>query len=413
MPKGGPDGFRLAERMCAIRDPGQLREVLLYATGAALDEFPPGLFFDNDLVWHQQQFGLPGHIASATLAVEGNRLYVITLVSDIVQRISRRREYKTRIERLFKGWSLMLWNSILACAAEMGISSVYAASSELVLENTDRSRSPQPALYRYIYDRPPPMFGASREGSWWTMDVSRAVERVVLPEKLKVTARETERTICLCHDVEYGHGHTLVDPPFALEAQAESPARVDRMLAIEEEMSVTATYQVVGCLVPELRDRIEAAGHCLAFHSYDHGATLDQLRRCRRVDYRLKGYRVPRSALTEELTDANLSFHNFEWLANSAAAFQFTHPRMENGVVKIPILFDDFPLYRQQMPFAEWESRALERIGQSSFVALGLHDCYARFWLADYRRFLENVKALGTLRTLDQVAAAVTLGSAT
>jgi hypothetical protein len=398
--------------MCGTREPAQLREILLFATGAALDEFPPELFFDDDLVWHQQQFGLPGHIASASLVLDGNRLYVTTLVSDIVQRISRRREYKTRLEKLFKGWPLMLWNAILARAAEMGIRSVYAAGSELVLTNTDRSRNPKPALYQYIYDRPPAMFGAAREGSWWAIDVSRALERVVVPEKLEGAVPDRERTICVCHDIEYGRGHTVVDRLFAREAEAGSPPLVDRMLAIEQDMGVTATYHVVGCLVPDLRGKIEGGGHCLAFHSYDHGPRLDQLRRCRRVDYRLKGYRVPQSMLTSELTDANLSFHNFEWLGNSAKAFGFTHPLMENGVVKIPILFDDFPLYRAKMPFAEWESRALERIGESRFVAFGLHDCYAQFWLPGYRGFLDQVKTLGTLRTLDQVAAAVTLAHA-
>ena len=35
------------------------------------------------------------------------------------------------------------------------------------------------------------------------------------------------------------------------------------------------------------------------------------------IDYRIKGYRPAQSRITAELTDANLAFHNFEWLASS------------------------------------------------------------------------------------------------
>jgi hypothetical protein len=409
--KGGPDGFRLAQWMLGCGDPGRLREIQLYAIGPVLDEFPAELFFDDDLIWHQQQFGLPGHIASATLVLDGERLFAITFVSDVVQRVSRRREYKTRIEKKFHGWHYMLWNSVLAYAAELGVSQVYSATAELALQHTDHKRVPLPALYQSIYDRPAEHFGATREERWWRLDTSRLRERLVVPDRTEVPAGPGH-TICLCHDIEYGHGHTAVDPEFAAVAQEAGAGYVEQMLAIEKEMSVQATYHVVGQLVSELRAGIEADGHCLAFHSYDHGSGLDQLARCRRVDYRLKGYRVPQSRLTEELTDANLSFHNFEWLSNSACAFGFCEPRMENSVVKIPVLFDDFPLYKGQMSYSEWEARALERVAHSEFVAFGLHDCYAGFWLHGYRAFLGKLKSLGTLKTLNQVAAEVTLSHA-
>jgi hypothetical protein len=85
---------------------------------------------------------------------------------------------------------------------------------------------------------------------------------------------------------------------------------------------------------------------------------------------------------------------------------------MENSVVKIPVLFDDFPLYKDHMSYPEWEARALERVAQNRFVAFGMHDCYAGFWLPGYRAFLEKLKLLGTLKTLNQVAAEVTLSHA-
>ena len=411
VPKGGPDGLQLAQRTLGCGDPRRLREILLYAIGPALDEFPPELFFDGELVWHQQQFGLPGHIGSASLVLDEDRLYATTFVSDIVQRISRRREFKTRIEKWFRGWHYMLWNSALAWATDLRVRHLYSATSELALQHTDPKRSPQPALYRRVYDQPPRMFSAIREDCWWKVDIAGVVDRVVSADKGHL-APATGRTICLFHDIEYGYGHTAVNPDFALSAHQAGARRVEQMLAMEKEMSVRATYHVVGLLLPELRERIEKDGHCLGFHSHDHGPGLDQLLRCRRVDYRLKGYRVPQSQMTQELTDANLSFHNFEWLASSAHGFGFLEPRMENSVVKIPVLFDDFPLYKHGMSFAEWESRALQRIAENEFAAFGLHDCYGGFWLPHYRGFLEKLRSLGTLKTFNQVAAEVTLSQA-
>src|SRR6476660_4561155 len=103
LPKCGPDGFRLAQSMCRKEDPASMWELVLYADPAMLAEFPADLFFDDDLIWHQQQFGRPGQIASANIVLDGRTVYSITHVSDLVQRIPRRREHKTRIEKRFEG----------------------------------------------------------------------------------------------------------------------------------------------------------------------------------------------------------------------------------------------------------------------------------------------------------------------
>src|SRR5512134_2523025 len=63
LPKCGPDGFRLARRMCGKEDPAAMWEVVLYADVALLGDFPPDLFFDDDVICHQQQFGQPGQVA--------------------------------------------------------------------------------------------------------------------------------------------------------------------------------------------------------------------------------------------------------------------------------------------------------------------------------------------------------------
>jgi hypothetical protein len=185
------------------------------------------------------------------------------------------------------------------------------------------------------------------------------------------------------------------------------------MLDAERAAGVVATYDLVGTLFGEERARIEAGGHALAFHSYDHVVDEqgggDQLRRCREVDYRIKGYRPPRSLATEDTATENLLFHNFEWLATSRYTLRCELPRMRRRLVEIPIAFDDFELHQPGWTWEAWERRAFDEIARRPFVAFGLHDCYAKHWLPHYPRFLARLQALGTLRTLDEVAAAVTL----
>ena len=137
----------------------------------------------------------------------------------------------------------------------------------------------------------------------------------------------------------------------------------------------------------------------------------DQLPRCRDVDYRIKGYRPPRSRITAELTDANFAFHNFEWLASSAYSLQLPAPELRNRLAKIPILFDDFEMYRSRMTYEDWEKKAILRIQQAPFVAFSMHDCYAGFWLPHYKRFLERITGLGQLQTLDEVAGRLALSN--
>ena len=82
LPKCGPDGFKIAGWMCGIDDPSAMWEIVLYADGPALAEFPSDLFFDDDLIWHQQQFGRSGQIATASLVLDGETVHSITHVSD-------------------------------------------------------------------------------------------------------------------------------------------------------------------------------------------------------------------------------------------------------------------------------------------------------------------------------------------
>lgn len=413
VPKCGPDGFKLALQMCGISDPNKHWEVVLNATSPFIDEFPRELFFDNDIVWHQQQLGRAGHICTSNLVVDGNNLYSTVHVSDIVQRISRRREFKTRIEKKFDGWPHMLFNSIMNFAIENNMRTVYSPTSDWALRHTDPKRTVQRELFERVYDRAlNRQFRTTQKRKWWTIDVVKNKDRIVVPQK-KQELVSHEKTICLCHDIEREFGHVDAEPHFAKEAQRNSAKNLGLMLSIEREMNVRATYNVLGCLLDQVRTRIEQDGHCVAFHSYDHGTDGSQLDRCRQVDYRIKGYRPPLSIITGELSDENLCFHNFEWLASSASSLRMSLPKMQNGIIKIPISFDDFPLHDGRMSYREWSQMGIDRIRENDFVAFCLHDCYADYWLPHYREFLTSIKGLGKLRTLDEVAVVVMLQSCT
>ena len=436
LPKCGPDAFRIARSMCGVRDPSAHSELVLYAHDSLIEDLPPDVFFDDDVIWHQQQFGKPGQVATANVVVDGRALRVTVLVSDLVQRISRRRDLKTRVEKRFKGWVHMLLNGILSFAQELGVETVHLASADLAMEHTDPARTIGPELYQRIYDDTvQALFPARRAGAWWVIEVD--ARRVVIPHR-RAEPLPSGRRICLCHDIERGLGHLDVDPAFAASADETSPRSLEKMLEIEGDMGSRATYNVLGLLLSEVRPRIEAAGHTVAFHSYDHEVDgsrplLDrlhwavgrlrgdppidprdarQLNKCRQLDYRIKGYRPPRSRVTSELSDANLLFHNFEWLASSPRSLGVSEPQLVNGIVKIPIAIDDYDLHRRRLPYDRWEDMVIQALEGRDFGSVCLHDCYAPLWLPRYRGLLERIHAMGRLVTLNQVAAEVTLASA-
>jgi hypothetical protein len=415
LPKCGPDGFRLASRMCGRSDPAEMWQLLLYVDQPLLATFPLDFYFDDDLIWHRQQFGRPGQVASANIALADGTVYTSGQLSDLAQRISRRREHKTKVSKHFRGWSHILLNAILSMADQLGARQVRSPTAGLAMRHTDVKRRANlgPELFERVYDRTVnDLFPAHREGGWWVIDVAEARARVVTPERRTEPHRRT-KTICICHDIEGGAGHVDVDPSFARRAERTAPGDLVAIRQIEAEVGVRTTYFVLGSLLSERRDGLESEGHALGFHSFDHRFDReDQLHRCREVDYRIKGYRPPNSIITAELTDRNLLFHNFEWLASSPKSLGVTCPEMRAGLVRLPIADDDYALYRSRLPYGEWEKRVLDRIAERDFYAISLHDCYAPYWLPHYRNFLERVREMGELRTLDEVAAEVTLCSA-
>lgn len=413
LPKCGPDALQIAEGLCGTTDPAAMWELVLYADGEALAGLPEDLFFDDEVAWHQQQFGRPGQVACANLVVDEETVHVPSLVSDLVQRISRRREHKTLVEKRFKGWAHMLLNAAVGLAAERGARRVRVASAALAGRHTDRSRQTDPTLFERVYDRTvQAMFAARPVDGWWEVDVEAARDRLVAPER-RTEPLAARKVVCVLHDVERGLGHADVEPAFAREAERSAPRDLEKMREVEADRGVHATYCVVGALLDEVRAPLEADGHSLAFHSFDHRLDReDQLQRCREVDYRLKGYRPARSRISPELSDRNLLLHNFEWIASSPRSLGAAAPVLRDALVRLPIAWDDFPMHDAGLPYPEWERIALDRVAGSDFTAIGLHDCYARHWLPHYRGFLDRVAEVAELRTLDDVAAEVTLRSA-
>lgn len=439
LPRPGPDGYKLAERMCGRHDPSSLWEVVLFADEAMLAEFPPELFFDDELLWHRQHFGRPGQVACADVFVADEEMWSMAHFSDLVQRISRRREHKTRIENRFRGWHDMLLNALLALAVDRGVRRLRIPTASLQLKHTDPGRSVQPELFERIYDRSVNrLFEATRAGGWWLLDVATNRERLVVPA-VREEQLEVGSTICVCHDVEAGLGHRGIDDGLARLAERSWRGSVAAMLSLERESGVRATYNVVGRLIDEVRPEIESDGHCLGFHSYNHrvergfrhpkvirrflqspqgervaglAGGLDQLAACRSVDYRIKGYRPPQSRISAGLTDENLLFHNFEWLASSVRSLGSSRPELRNGIVRIPVHIDDFALYRNRAPFDTWKASVLDTVAGNDVSVVSLHDCYAHLWLDGYAELVDELRGLGEFRTLDEVAGDIVLAAA-
>lgn len=418
-PKGGPDGMKLARAMASATDPSKLRELVLYAIPPASSVVPEYLYLDDELQWHQQQFGLPAQVAAANFLIEDAVLRCYVMVSDLVQRIARVPAHRTRVDKVFKGWPQLLHNALLDYARENAVPTVYIASSALVLRNSDPNRHPKTPLYERIYDRIAQEWGASSENGWWRLDVDRLESRIA-PLQRAYTVELWPKTVCILHDIEQGMGHRATDPSFAERADRESGAALDGMLDVEERAGVRATYNIVGRLYPALQSGIRKHGHALAFHSYDHKIATDrggddgsdQLWQCRGVDYRVKGYRPPQSKIPSGLNPANLTQSNFEWLASSRSSLGFESPRIHSGIVWIPIHMDDYALFRDGLSFEKWEKQVLDLVAKRDFVAIGLHDCYGYLWLPWYEQFLRRLKAVATLTTMDSVAAGITRGSA-
>ncbi len=369
LPKCAPDAYGQGLRMCGRLQLEQHWQLLLYADPAQIADLPGWLLFDDELLWHRQHFGKPGQIAWAAVLLDANELVCVAQQSDLVQRIGRVPEYKSRVENRFRGWPRMLMNGILAFAAQRGVRTVRTPTSELAMRHTDPRRNLGETLFERVYDHPVARYGAREDAGFWVIDVPGNRELLVMPEHVTESMEES-RTVCICHDLERGLGHVGVDESLRAHADASASSALERMLELEDRAGVRVTYNVVGSILPEVQDELASRGHCIAFHSFDHSASTDtgpedQLTRCRQVDYRIKGYRPPRSLITRELSDMNLALHNFEWLASSPKSLEVEEPALRRRLVRLPIAWDDHPLYRGILTYEQWERLLLRLVARA------------------------------------------------
>src|SRR5436305_6692353 len=283
LPKCGPDGYKLALAACGSHDLSAHWQLVLYADPTLLEEFPAEIFSDDDVMWHRQQFGLPGQVASATVVLDGAEARSLVHQSDLVQRIGRIPSHRSRIENRFKGWPHMLLNGLLAFALERGLKRLYTPTAELAMRHTDPEREVKRHLFERVYDRPVELFSPERGDGWWVIDVQRNSPAVVVPD-VRGAELGGGRTVCICHDIERGHGHVDTDPAFARRAHHGGTRNLEEMLAVAASSGIAATYNVVGVLMPEVEGDLRAAGHSVAFHSYAHSSPA-QLEARRSVAY--------------------------------------------------------------------------------------------------------------------------------
>jgi hypothetical protein len=261
-----------------------------------------------------------------------------------------------------------------------------------------------PDLFLRIYNYPGNRYicrRTTRNGAeYWEVPVTANTARIarLRPEAIAPQQKETRPQICLFHDIEEN-----VDTDISAGECADN---LRRMLAIEKDFGVVATYNVLGTLFERKRTEILASNpqHSIGFHSFDHRINdLNQLPQCRNIDLRVKGYRPPRSDLTAELTDYNLTRLNFEWFACSAHRLGFDAYQLENGLVKIPIALDDYPLFTGTVGYDQWMCELLGMSSERAFFAFSLHDCYASHWLEHYARLLDKLAAIGDFINADVV----------
>lgn len=395
----------LQARGCSIEElgAGTFRQLNLYAT--RLEGFPEALFTDSTVNWHRQQLGLNGLVAAAGLYLPGDGTAVVDkLQSDLCQQLVRNEELhrrlRTRVDNRFGAWYKLAWNAVLDFALVSGIRTLWCPTAGAVLARARPGLNP--ALFERIYDGIASRYQCRkvvwRGSEWWQLDVADNQDRIVpLDPAAEPLAERPAKVIAVYHDIEANLDTDV--------SAAECREALVRMLEVERDAGAHTTYNVVGTLFRDAAPLIAASSrHAFGFHSYDHRITdLSQLRRVREVNLKVRGYRPPRSILTPELTDYRLSSYNFEWLLNVAPHSSAVW-YLENGIVKIPAHLDDYPLQTGAMTYAEWKAKLLAMVETQRFVAVGLHDCYARHWLADYGDLLAQLQRRGALWTCDEIA---------
>src|SRR5439155_8955496 len=118
-----------------------------------------------------------------------------------------------------------------------------------------RRRAVEPAVFQRVYDHTLQEVGAEKEGDWWVIDTGKIRNRIA-PLTRNSEVDRWPKTVCVTHDIEGGFGHRDVDPEFARDADRFAPDALEKMLDIEAEQGVKATYNVLGSLYKDVEEKI-------------------------------------------------------------------------------------------------------------------------------------------------------------
>ena len=311
--------------MCGGCSLDSLWEIVLYADETLIAAFPRDLFFDDDLLWHQQHLGRAGQVAAVDIVLRGEDLFTMAHQSDLVQRISRRRGVQDARREAVQGLAPDAFNGIVDFAREHGARLVHFPTADFALRNTDRKRIVERTLFDRLYDRN--VRSCCRSSVRATGGCSTSIESVTgswCPSAARTQASWFGRS----PSVTTSSTTSATRVALAIRSQMRPSPLRSRRCSKSSATSASERRTTSWERSSQNGDEIRADGHCMALAAYDHAVDKpEQLARCRQVDSD-QGLRCPAvEAHGWRYTDDNLAFHNFEWIASSSLSLGKTGPR--------------------------------------------------------------------------------------
>lgn len=176
---------------------------------------------------------------------------------------------------------------------------------------------------------------------------------------------------------------------------------VDEFLKLEKKYSIPVTYNVVGKLFdeqPDLIKRILVEGQEVAFHSFNHQTDWNEkyfsneIDLCRKTSQIPTGYRSPRSQINRNAVKT-IWEKGFLW--NAEGDFHKEPYFIYKGLVRLPIIGDDWPLYLGEVTTERWVQNFSSLLQTRTYIAFGLHDYIASFDPENILRAWEKILQLG------------------
>ena len=394
LPKSGPDGIQAADFLLGNITSNHYVEVVLYALPPLLDKFPQDLFFDKKLVWHQQHYYLPGHIATADFVVFNNTIYLLTYLSDTVQRIACYPQYQSSIKRRFKGWLRCLINAVLNYAVENKINTIYSPRADFRIQFTDPDREVKLPFFQRIYDQTLlKTLNITKEGNWWRIDLDKNLDKIILANKVDETL-ENKKIISLSHDID----------------SAIDKETLNTIAQMEKDSGIKANYHIPIAPLNDLRQVVESQNHSCSFiaeNDFFHKESENALPKCRKIDYRVKG--VKKSQYLQEglLNDDSLKCHNFEWIVIPSSELNANSSTFEKGLIKIPIHIHQDAFGSKQQDFTRWEEAVHHHLKTNTLTVIDFPIDLVSDNLDAYKQLLREISQLGSVKTFDEISAEI------